>query len=461
MGENTISMATRGRALGLWMRAGLWLAVVQFAALAHSLPAQDVPDTPTPHVDAQTDPHDDSHLQPRHLSTYFPSQPSIPPLWTIPVEGLGFAPPGALYLGGRNSLVSLDFLDENRLLFTFRVPALLRRKPGDDGDSEEREIRAVVLSLPSGAVEAEANWLLHDRARYLWMLRDGHFLLRDRNNLEQGDASLKLTPLLQFPGPLLSIALDPSQQFLVANSREAVKSGSPSGAASQPGPVAASSNIDTTDTSGANEPDLVLRILQRESGQVLLVTRLRDLLRLPINSEGYADSLHGNNVDWTVEMNFFTGGSRPLAKVKSACAPNLDFVSEHELLAMACADLGEDALVAMTTGGEKLWIDLVPDRQVWPVLTMAPNGQRVARESLYINHSITMFAPLGDEDIKGQWLQVLDSADGKVAFESPVSPVLDAGGNVAISPSGRRVALLNNGAIQIFELPQAPDVPAR
>ena len=40
-----------------------------------------------------------------------------------------------------------------------------------------------------------------------------------------------------------------------------------------------------------------------------------------------------------------------------------------------------------------------------------------------------------------------------------MSPILDAGGNVAISPSGRRVAVLNGGAIQVFELPaQRPDV---
>jgi hypothetical protein len=46
-----------------------------------------------------------------------------------------------------------------------------------------------------------------------------------------------------------------------------------------------------------------------------------------------------------------------------------------------------------------------------------------------------------------------------VAFESPASPVLDAGGNVAISPSGTRVAVLNDGAIQVFELPAPPPLP--
>jgi len=37
---------------------------------------------------------------------------------------------------------------------------------------------------------------------------------------------------------------------------------------------------------------------------------------------------------------------------------------------------------------------------------------------------------------------------------------MDAGGNVAISPTGRRVAVLADGVIQIFELPAPPPLPS-
>ena len=85
--------------------------------------------------------HDSHRAEIRELSGDFQNKPSLAPMWTIPVEALGFAAPGPLFLGERNSLVSLDFLGENELLFTFRVPALLRRTPGEDSD-DEREIRA-------------------------------------------------------------------------------------------------------------------------------------------------------------------------------------------------------------------------------------------------------------------------------------------------------------------------------
>jgi len=44
-------------------------------------------------------------------------------------------------------------------------------------------------------------------------------------------------------------------------------------------------------------------------------------------------------------------------------------------------------------------------------------------------------------------------------MEAPVAPIYDGGGNVAISPSGKRVAILNGDAIHVYELP-APSVSA-
>ena len=122
-----------------------------------------------------------------------PVRATVPPVLTIPVEPLGFSSPGTFYLGLRYSLASLDFLDEDHLLFTFRVPGLIHRdlthrEPNSNDPNEERQIRAVVVKLPEGTVQAEAVWTLHDRKRYLWMLEKGQFLLRDRDNLQLGDA---------------------------------------------------------------------------------------------------------------------------------------------------------------------------------------------------------------------------------------------------------------------------------
>jgi hypothetical protein len=438
----------------LWMSASLWLAVAGAAMCV--MPVAQAQGSAAL---APEQPHADQSqkIRERTLPGRFPDKPSLPPTFNFPIGPLGFTTPGAFYLGLRNSLASLDFLDENRLLFTFRVPGLIHRESADSDDTEERQIRAVVLTLPSGKVEAEALWSVHDRARYLWMLKDGHFLLRDRDGLSLGDAALELKPFLHFPGPLLWLEMDPTQQLLVTDSRE------PAGTAAKPGdvssPASAAASTVMNGQKAAGQPDMVLRILRRESGQVMLVSHVRSTVHLPINSEGYLESLRANGVQWLVNLKYFNGGSRVLGHVDSTCSPTLDFISQQELLVNACGSSGGHKLVAMATNGRRLWEDSPSVVLIWPLVVMGPDGSRLARETLAVDHPISASSPLNSEEIKGQLVEVLDAANGKVALKAPASPALDAGGNVAISPSGRRVAVLNAGAIQVFELPAPPPVP--
>jgi len=384
-----------------------------------------------------------------------PEKATLPPSFTVPVEPLGFSAPGPNYMGQRNSLASLDFLDENRLLFTFRVPGLMRREDPSEGDA--RQIRAVVVAIATGAVEAEALWTVHDRARYLWMLKDGHFLLRDLDTLQTGDASLQLKPLLQFPGPLLSLELDPMQRYMVTNSREPATLPK-NGEVQRPSTAAAS--IDVDDAKPEGQPELVMRILQRDSGQVMLVGRVRSNVHLAINSDGYVETLRGTGMQWVLNLNHFSGGSTILGHVESACLPVLDFVSQQELLVTACASGGGRKLTALSTDGKKLWEVQTSTDAIWPLLVMAPDGSRLVRETLALNHSLNDYSYILEaENVRGQLVRVFDAVNGKVALEAPASPVLDAGGNAAISPSGRRVAVVNAGAIQVFDLPP-PAKPA-
>jgi len=429
----------------------------------------------------------------RFLSSRFPEQPSIAPVASIPVVPLGFTAPSTNYLGTRNTFVSLDFLDEDRVLFTFRVPGLIHRDLRTGQESSERQIRAVVLKLPQGTIEAEALWTVHDRVRYLWPLKDGHFLVRDRDSLLQGDASLTLKPFLDFPGSLLWIELDPAQQFLVTNSREPIEAaaktppvpadgssttGSISGRVSGqlPGPVSnpvsnpvsspatAQATVTTDQDDAATEegrPELVVRILRRETGEVMLVSRVRSTVHLPINNAGYLENLRSRAMGWVLNLSYFTGGSKMLGSVETACDPDDEFLSEDEILITGCSPDGASKLMAMTTEGKTLWIAQAPETEMWPHLTVAPNGSRLAWTTLDTSHTVGMFAPMGSDDVKEQSVTVFDAASGDVAFVSPLSPILDAGGNVAISPSGRRVALLNDGNLQIFDLPPPPALPEK
>ena len=456
------------------------LAVAAALTLVPATPAQSgnssTPlDAPKPHPDAPASPEiavpaqsaapapppAAPQVKERFLVSKFPDRPSVPPTWSFPVEPLGFTAPGAIYLGSRNTLASLDFLDESHLLFTFRVPGLLHRDTANGQGSDERQIRAVVLALPQGTVQAETLWTVHDRVRYLWMLKDGHFLLRDRNNLLMGDATLVLKPFLDFPGSLLWIELDPEQKFMVTNSREPVAESPRPGLDPSPSTAQASATSDEDPAAAEGDhPDMVVRILHRESGEVMLVSRVRSAVHLPINSTGYLENLRGRATQWVLNESYFTGGTKMLGSVDSVCEPDDNFVSEQEILVAGCGPGGETKLMALSTEGRTLWVSQAPSTEIWPQLTVAPNGSRLAWATLDVNHPVSSYAPIGAEDVKEQSVTIFDAANGDIALVTPLAPILDAGGNVAISPSGRRVAVINAGAIQVFELPPPPALPA-
>ena len=135
------------------------------------------------------------------------------------------------------------------------------------------------------------------------------------------------------------------------------------------------------------------------------------------------------------------------------------------LLASACLPNGARHLTAFARDREKdharLWDLTLPPTKVWPQWATSGDGMRFARSTLEVSHPIGIYSPLDDADVRGQSVQVYDLATGTVQLTAPLSPVLDGGGNFALSPSGRRLAVLNDGVIQIFDLgPVAALAPA-
>jgi hypothetical protein len=401
----------------------------------------------------------------------YPDSPSVSPTFTIPAGPLGFSVPGENYLLRRERLVSLDFIDEDRILFTFRVPRLMQRDAGENSDDKKQQIQALVLSLPSGKIESRATWTVPDHSRCLWMLNDGHFLLRVADGLDEGDAQLQMKLKLRVPGRLLWIEMDPKQQVMITNSLEPANAlqkaeeSKPGGA--NPGDLGAPVTEPADVTNEEKKPDeqsvLVVRTQKLESGEAMLEGRVpwtNQTSDWPMNSDGYLETSHDKADQWLLKLNSFSGGSQVLTHLESTCPPTYNFVSESELLLMRCDPESGWTLRAMTTRGDSLWEARTAMNAMVPLMVAAPNGLRVARETMLLKRSVDKYKrKVSTQDFQGQIVNVFNAANGKVVLESPLTPIFDGGGNVAISPSGQRVAILNAGAIQVFQLPAPPSVP--
>jgi hypothetical protein len=396
-------------------------------------------------------------------------QPSI----VLSTAPLGFAPPAPFYLGDRFTQASLNFLDEETLLFTFRVPGLIPRESAGPGQPSQdvRHVRALTLSLPTGKVTADALWVLHDYSRYLWVLKDHKFLLRDRNNLQIGDASLHLEPFLRFPGNISTIEFDPRQNWLVADTTEPPvpeQKDEKDDSADQFSSSTASASMSMNghlalENSRSASQDLV-RVLNMDTRKVMLFSRVNAAVHLPIDGDGYYEALRGDGAHWMITFEYFKGASRQLGWIDSTCNPALDALAPGVVLASGCTATGARHLTVLSRDRDKdhcrLWDAVLAPTKIWPVLASSADGLRLARATLEVSHPVGPYNPLDNEDIRGQSVQVYDLATGNVQLTVPASPVLDAGGNFALSPSGKRFAVLNSGSILIFDLPAAPPVPS-
>ncbi len=374
-----------------------------------------------------------------------PPPPALPPqpAMRIEVAPLGYVAPGSFYLTYRLSSAAMGFLDDDHLLFTFRIGGLLKRLPSDQSDDDDQEIRAVVLDLGTGKVVKQTEWREHDRLAYLWPYQGGNFLVRVRDSLFLTDASLDLRPFLTLSQGLRDVQVSPDRKLTVLETDE------PEGAQ----PVAGESDKWGT---GSGRP-VKVTILRSGTRVAVAESHARGAIQVPLLGTGLLDTLQGPKLGtWVVQWLPFQGQPRVLADVKSGCRPTSDAISGSVALIVGCYLDGDNRVVTAVSGdGKELWQTRWQNKYVWGWLTSAENGSRFVYESLQVNRPISTFDALYPEDIQAQLAGVYDTQSGQLLLVKDATPVLTAGQNVALSPDGGRFAILRDGAVEIYDLPPA------
>jgi hypothetical protein len=371
----------------------------------------------------------------------------------FPVEPLGFVPQPRFFLPYRIPGATLDFLDASHILFTFHVARLMQREPDDPDTDLDQTIRAVVLHLPDGKVEAEGSWRLHDRERYLWTLPDGHFILRIRDTLYQSDKTLVLKTYLHPEGTFVTADFSPDRNTMAVQY-------------SNPAPEDAGFGAAPPPSLGTGAPQLpsrprryTLLIVNNEERKADRAGVMPHAVVLPLMQGGYLGVEQGRGKFWSVELNSFAGDQRQIVQVESTCQPIVNVLSQQVFLTRSCVPFSSDRVAdAYDLAGKKLWEQMWQTRFTWGTFAYTNEGNRFAYGSIEIDHNLADLDPVDSSSILGQPVGVFDVMTGKSDMVLDATPILSAGENFALSPDGDKLAILRNGAIEIFAMP--PLAPA-
>ena len=399
-----------------------------------------------------------------------------PPTLRIPLEPLDFQAFPAQVLSSGASLVTLHYVDSKHLLVTFNRRRLMPRIPGDPETDVDRNIDAVLLELTSGKVLARTSWRLHDPGQYLWSLGNGAFALRQRDvltllqplaGLATGNAFAE-QPFIKSNRPIGSVLLSPEGDLLTLETLDRSPY-LPRPTKPSPGTsayAAAAASAAAAGDSAAEEPQGLVQIdffrLHREpraaSPEKLDIARAgtvaaRNMVLLPIDAAGFLSVLDEGNMHWAFNFNSHQGKVDELSPFDSSCHPIPFLVSRSEFVAFGCRG-GKDPreLGGFNLRGEEMWEQTFTDSFTAPAFSFAPTAGRFALSRLSTSYPVDPEQEV-TAGFTAQTVTVYQTESGRQVFSLNCNPILRASENFALSPNGEELAVLNNGAIEIYTLP--------
>ena len=372
------------------------------------------------------------------------------PTIRIPLEPMGFQPILPEFLLSGDSMLTVNFVDDDHLLVTFGLRRLMKRDPDDPPNDDDRTVGAALVELPSGKVVAQAQWRLHDRGQYLWALGHGRFLLRVRDNLTMiaplaapPQNAFQETPFLHNERHLLAMMVSADEDLLTVETADKPAPNSPhfrgDGQEAPPAPVQINFYRLTSKGPAAQQ------LLVVSAG----VLRARTALALPLTTAGFLDVLEGGPNRWLFNFDTHAGKVSELAEFDTTCYPRTTFVSHSEFIAFGCrGSADKQDFAGFNLHGDAMWQQNFYDSQLSPTFAFAPVAGRFAMGRTIVNAPLDSLSPLSSGAASAQEVRVYQMYSGKQLFRAQCTPIVRAGQNFALSPDGLRLAVVRETMVQ-------------
>ncbi len=395
------------------------------------------------------------------------------PVLSLPMETYGFqAIPARSLLSGA-TMLTLHFVDNTHMLFTFHTRGLMARMPDASPEDDDRRVTAVLIELPTGRELARTIWRTRDQEQYLWPLEHGRFLLRIRNKLTVLDPLRDLAgghaflehPFLDLKRRIGYIAVSPGGDLLVVETappraraaasvtpRIAAAGSSPeTGAPEEPEPPArATVEIHLFRVSVDEQPGEREHLIAHASGLI----GARGLLNIPATAEGFIDVTREAPGSYLFDFQSHAGKRVELAGYTTTCSPRPFFISRSEFVAFGCHGAADKIqLSGFNLRGEEPWIQVFSNQHVAPMVLSAPAAGRFVLSRVLVAGSYVNLENLLPQDLSAQEVTVMQNHDGRQLLKLQVAPIQRSGQNFDISPDGMAFAAIQNGQIAVYHLP--------
>lgn len=374
------------------------------------------------------------------------------PAMSIPLDPLGFQTPQTQFMLAGSSMMTVDFVDPNHLLLTYGVKRLLKRLPDCPPADQDRVIEAVLLEIPSGKALARTSWRTHDHGQYLWSLGRGRFMLRLRDtlttfapmvNLAHGDAFAQ-RPFIRADRRIGAILLSPDSDLMVLETLDPKNREEVLG-----------------DQHGENDTPVQInffRLISLAGDDIDVraagVMRSRVPGSMPANAAGYIAILDEGRQRWSFDFKSYGGKTKELAGFNSTCRPSPILVSGSEFIAFGChASHTPQVIAAFNLRGEEMWEQNMTESYVSPSFSYAPGSGRFAISRVLTHAAMVETEMVTPEAFDSQVVTVYQTDSGRQLLRIDAAPIARAGQNFALSPDGMRLAIIRDGALEVYNLP--------
>ncbi|MFN2976335.1 hypothetical protein [Terriglobus aquaticus] len=368
------------------------------------------------------------------------------PAYRIPLDTLGYRPvTAAMLLREGFAHNTLDFIDNDNVLLTFAAHKLVPREQDDPEGDQDRLIEAIVVHLPDGAVIRQAEWRVHDQARYLWPLTHGRFMLRIRNELFFVDpmrphATMHRHSMLKPDGELAAIQVSPDGATVLIQTTP-------------------KRHIGDDPTQPLDHPPVqatFYRVSDDDHPQLLefAKTEISRPVEVPFTSRGFLDVVKEDRQHWGFDFHPFAGGKIELAGLTSTCRPEAQWVSESTFVATGCRGMDDRRLLSgFDMLAQANWVFTTDDPPLWSALSTASgdSGRFAFRNAQ--EPSISTQDEDHPADHHTQTVRVYEFQGGVELLRVPVTPAQRAGLNFDLSPDGQHVAVLQDRTLEVYNLP--------